>query len=416
MKVFIIGNGGREHALVWKVSMSPLVTEVFVTNANAGMLQESKVTSVTIDINNIDSLVSFAHSSGIELTIVGPELPLSRGVVDAFEKKGLLCFGPSYKAAILEYSKSFAKNFLFRHSISTPSYRTFTHFEQAINYLNECSFPLVIKDNGLCNGKGVTIVDNLEEGKRVISNILFETNNMSKKVVIEDFIYGKELSFICLVDGDTIIPFPTCQDYKKLCNGNQGPNTGGMGSFSPVPWVDENLYTEIIDNIVNPTIAGLKSDEIYYRGFLYFGIIVDHNKNPQVLEFNCRLGDPEAQCLLMKLETDLVELIYNIMTDKTLPVVEWNDNYTTCVVMASHNYPNACDLGCIITGLDQDVDGVKIFHSNTILQNEQFATNGGRVLSVVGNASTLDDAIILTYNVVNGIIWDKVHFRTDVGM
>lgn len=415
-KVLIVGKGGREHALAWKVTQSPLVENVYVAPGNYGTMNEPNVKNVNIEMDNVESLVNFAINEQVDLTIVGPEISLSVGIVDKFNDNNLLCFGPTQRAATLETSKFFAKQFMDRCNIPTANYRSFTSFNQAISYVNTLkSFPLVIKKDGLDNGKGVIIVNCFSEACEVLYDILVDSvSHFSKgmRVVIEQFIAGKELSYMCVVDDQDFISLGTSADYKKAFDGNKGPNTGGMGSISPVN-ISQELETKIRNNIVKPTLKGLKREGIIYRGFLYFGIMIDQNDNPILLEYNCRLGDPETQSVLFRLNHDLVDIILKSFSRELNTIhLTWDHDFVSTVVLASRGYPSNPTTDYILDIKDINGPHLKAFYSGI---DENSNVVGGRVLSLTAKSKHLDNALINTYNMINEIKWPLAIFRTDIG-
>lgn len=418
MKLLIIGNGGREHALAWKLSQSPLVSEIFVAPGNAGSAQEPKVQNVPIGFSDINALQNFASQEGIDLTIVGPEIPLAHGIVDLFKQHHLPCFGPVQQAAQLESSKAFAKDFLSKYSIPTAKYATFTDFEHALIYAREQSYPLVLKADGLAAGKGVLIAETLDEASQWLTNV-FKNNCFGlagNKVVFEKYLVGEEASFIILTDGTYFIPLPSVQDHKARDNGDTGPNTGGMGAYCPTSLITARIHQKIIDQIVNPTLIGLKNEGIAYTGFLYIGLMIDSEGHPQVLEFNCRLGDPEAQVLLMRIESDLLPTLQACLNGKlTNASIEINNDTTLTVTMCAKGYPGDYPTGQVITGLPKDTPQLKVFHAGTQLSDGQVVTQGGRVLNVTARSKDLASAQDLVYDTISSICWDNLHYRTDIG-
>jgi phosphoribosylamine--glycine ligase len=418
MKVLIIGNGGREHALAWKVAHHPSVSRVFVAPGNAGTALEPKCENIPIAVDNLEALLHFAQENQITLTIVGPEVPLVLGIVDRFEAAGQPIFGPTQACAQLEGSKSFAKDFLKKNKIPTAAYETFTQVPEALAYLAAQSFPIVIKADGLAAGKGVIIANNLDEASAAVKEML-ELNRFGDagaKVVIEAFLRGEEVSFIVMCDGEHVLPLATSQDHKARDDGDTGPNTGGMGAYSPAPIVDETLHAKIMERVIYPTMAGMKARGTPYRGFLYAGLMINAEQDPYVLEFNCRFGDPETQPILMRLQSDLVELCIAGIEGR-LDQVEalWDPRYALGVVMAAGGYPDEYRKGDSITGLDKMESGVKVFHAGTALKDNQVLTHGGRVLCVTGLSKTALGVQQKVYNNVKKIHWNDPYFRTDIG-
>ncbi|MDT9587701.1 MAG: phosphoribosylamine--glycine ligase [Candidatus Arsenophonus melophagi] len=418
MNILIIGNGGREHALAWKASQSPLADKVFVAPGNAGTALEKTLTNINIAITDIKGLVNFAKNNSIGLTIVGPEAPLILGVVDAFQAENLTIFGPSQKAAQLEGSKIFAKNFMTRHKIPTADYHSFTQVVPALAYLEKINVPIVIKADGLAAGKGVIIAMTLEEAKKTVQEILAENafGQAGHRIIIEEFLDGEEATFIVMVDGKNIIPMATSQDHKRIGNNDSGPNTGGMGAYSPAPIITDIIHQRTMDKIIYPTVQGMMFEGRRYQGFLYAGLMIDKQGNPKVIEFNCRFGDPETQPIMMRLQSDLVELCL-IATKGELggKILLWDERPALGVVMASEGYPKNYRKGDIIYGLFNPLaDGCKIFHAGTELKQNQVITTGGRVLCITAIGSTLLDAKNIAYSQVSKISWPGCFYRHDI--
>ena len=420
MKVLIVGSGGREHALAWKASRSDLTSEIYVAPGNGGTALERDITNVEISAEDIDGLASFALKNKIDLTIVGPEVPLVLGITDEFKKKGLRCFGPSKDAARLEGSKDFMKDFLSRNNIPTALYKSFTDINLAKDYVKNHSIPIVIKADGLAAGKGVIIANSTEEAVEAIEQCMEdkEFGEAGSKVVIEEFLEGEEASFIVLTDGNVILPLASSQDHKARDDGDKGPNTGGMGAYSPAPVVTENLHKKIMDEIIIPTIEGLNKEGMNYCGFLYAGLMIDKNKNIKVLEFNCRFGDPETQPILLRMKSDLINLCFEAAEGKLVESeIVWDERVSLGVVMAAGGYPNNYDKGFEISGLLEDeTEDLKIFHAGTSLNKEdKVVTNGGRVLCVTALGSNTKEAKEKAYQRVKSIKWEKAYFRRDIG-
>ncbi len=417
MKILIIGSGGREHALAWKALQSPLTTEVFVAPGNAGTALMTGVTNVAIDVTEVDALANFAADSGIGLTIVGPEIPLVLGVVDRFQEQGLTIFGPTQGAAQLEGSKAFTKDFLARHNIPTAAYANFTEIEPAIAYVREQGAPIVVKADGLAAGKGVILAQSEAEAIAAIEDMLAGNafGDAGHRVVIEEFLQGEEASFIVMVDGENVLPLATSQDHKARDNGDTGPNTGGMGAYSPAPVVTPELHNRIMEQVIYPTVKGMAAEGHRYTGFLYAGIMVDKDGVPKVLEYNCRFGDPETQPILSRMQSDLVELCLagcqGELADKTC---DWDSRAALGVVMAAGGYPNDYQKGDVISGIDQ-VTSALVFHAGTALKDGQLTTNGGRVLCVTALGETVAEAQANAYRGVEQIQWQNCYFRTDIG-
>ncbi len=417
MNVLIIGSGGREHALAWKTAQSEKVSKVFVAPGNAGSALEAKVENVAIDSEDIDALIAFAKDNQVELTIVGPEAPLVIGVVDSFTEAGLKCFGPTKGAAQLEGSKAFTKDFLARHKIPTAAYQNFTEIEPAKAYVREMGTPIVIKADGLAAGKGVIIADSFEQADEAIDDMLAgnKFGDAGHRVVVEEFLQGEEASFIVMVDGKNILPLATSQDHKARDNGDKGPNTGGMGAYSPAPVVTAEMHDRIMQQVIIPTVEGMESEGHPYTGFLYAGVMINSDGIPKVLEFNCRFGDPETQPIMSRLESDLSELCLRAI-DGHLDSTEakWDPRAAVGVVMAAGGYPESYPKGDIISGMDSITEG-KVFHAGTAEKDGKIVTNGGRVLCVVALGDSVTQAQQKAYQSVAKISWDKVYYRTDIG-
>ncbi len=419
MKVLIVGNGGREHALAWKALQSTNVTHVFVAPGNGGTALEEGMTNIDIAVDDIQQLVDFSKKNKIHLTIIGPEVPLVIGMVDAFEKEGLRCFGPRQSAAQLEGSKTFTKDFLARHNIPTAAYQSFTRVDDAIRYIKELGAPLVIKADGLAAGKGVIIAHTENEAINAAQNMLTAGHfgKAGNKIVIEQFLIGEEASFIVMVDGKNILPLATSQDHKARDEGDKGPNTGGMGAYSPAPVVTPEIYSRIMNEVITPTVKGLAAEGTPYTGFLYAGIMVAPDGTPNVLEFNCRFGDPETQPIMMRLRSDLVALCDAALDGKLdTATAEWDPRAALGVVLAAGGYPNSYDKGDIISGLDQsDKKDSKIFHAGTRLDNGSIVTTGGRVLCVTALGNNVKEAQQRAYQLVSNITWKNMFYRKDIG-
>lgn len=419
MKVLIIGNGGREHALAWKTAESDNVDKVFVAPGNAGTATENKVENVNIGVTDVTGLVAFAKSEGIDLTIVGPEAPLVIGVVDAFEKEGLAIFGPTAGAAQLEGSKSFTKDFLARHNIPTASYGNFTEIKPAVAYIKQQGAPIVVKADGLAAGKGVILAQTEAEAIAAVEDMLQGNafGDAGSRVVIEEFLVGEEASFICMVDGETVLTMATSQDHKARDNGDKGPNTGGMGAYSPAPVVTSEIHDRIMGEVIMPTVKGMNAEGNRYRGFLYAGVMVAPDGTPKVLEYNCRFGDPETQPIMMRLRSDLAQMCLAAINGELDSVeADWDPRASLGVVLAAGGYPASYPKGDVISGLDTKLPAhQKVFQAGTALQGDDVVTNGGRVLCAVSLGDTVAEAQAGAYDVVNTLSWDKVYFRTDIG-
>lgn len=419
MKVVIIGSGGREHAIAWKVGQSKQVEQVFVAPGNAGTELEAHTTNVAIDPNNFQELINFAKTHAIDLTIVGPEAQLAGGIVDAFTEAGLACFGPTQKAAQLEASKSFSKAFMEKYHIPTASYATFSELEPALAYVRQQRFPTVIKADGLAAGKGVVIAENLNDAEAALKSMLTDNQfgEASATVVIEEFLTGVEASFIVMTDGKTALPLASSQDHKRRFDGDTGPNTGGMGAYSPAPMVTEQVHQEIMRTVIEPTIAGMKSEGIPYSGFLYAGLMISPEGELKVLEFNCRLGDPETQVIMMRLESELAELCLAAIAGKLDQTeAKWRKECALGVVLASNGYPGTYKKEEIINGLLQnDSYSRKIFHAGTQNKSGNIITTGGRVLCATALGDSFANAQKNAYNLVTQVCWDSMSYRTDIG-
>ncbi|MBU1293943.1 MAG: phosphoribosylamine--glycine ligase [Gammaproteobacteria bacterium] len=419
MKVLIIGNGGREHALAWKTAESSQVEKVFVAPGNAGSATENKVENVNIGVTDIADLVAFAKKENIDLTIVGPEAPLVIGVVDAFEKEGLAIFGPTAAAAQLEGSKAFTKDFLARHNIPTAAYGNFTEIEPAIAYIKQHGAPIVVKADGLAAGKGVILAQTEAEAIEAVEDMLQGNafGDAGSRVVIEEFLVGEEASFICMVDGETVLPMATSQDHKARDNGDKGPNTGGMGAYSPAPVVTPEIHDRIMNEVIMPTVKGMNAEGNRYRGFLYAGVMIAPDGTPKTLEYNCRFGDPETQPIMMRLRSDLAQMCLAAINGKLDTIeADWDPRASLGVVLAAGGYPADYPKGDVISGLDTVLPaGQKVFQAGTALKDGQVVTNGGRVLCAVALGDTVAEAQASAYDVVKTLSWDKVYFRTDIG-
>lgn len=416
--ILIIGGGGREHALAWKCIQSPNTEKVYVAPGNAGTALEPDIENVDISSDDIEGLLAFAKQNNVDLTIVGPEAPLVAGVVDLFTANGLIIFGPRQFNAQLEGSKSFAKQFMQRCNIPTAEYQEFTVADKAIEYLSSQSFPIVIKADGLAAGKGVVIAQNQEEAVDAVNSMLTEGVHgaAGQKIVIEEFIQGEEVSFICIVDHGVVIPLASSQDHKARDEGDKGPNTGGMGAYSPAPIVNEALHTRIIEQVIQPTIQGFIEDGHPYQGFLYAGLMITASGEPKVLEFNCRFGDPETQPILMRLQSDLSQLCWDAARNQLVASeLNWSPNTALGVVMAAGGYPFSYDKGAAISGLDQIAENTKVFHAGTTQNGKSITTSGGRVLCVTALGENIQEAQRLAYEGVEQINWKDAFYRKDIG-
>jgi phosphoribosylamine--glycine ligase len=420
MKVLVIGNGGREHALAWKASQSPLVRTVFVAPGNAGTALEPALQNVAISATDIPALLSFAQSEKIDLTIVGPEAPLVIGIVDAFRAAGLKIFGPTQGAAQLEGSKAFTKDFLARHKIPTAEYQNFTEVEPALAYVREKGAPIVIKADGLAAGKGVIVAMTLEEAEAAVNDMLAGNafGDAGHRIVVEEFLDGEEASFIVMVDGENVLPMATSQDHKRVGKGDTGPNTGGMGAYSPAPVVTDEVHQRAMDLVIWPTVRGMASEGNTYTGFLYAGLMIDKQGNPKVIEFNCRFGDPETQPIMLRLQSDLVELCLAACDGKLNETTsKWDERPSLGVVMAAGGYPADYRTGDVIHGLPlEEVADGKVFHAGTKLrEDDMVTTSGGRVLCVTALGDTVALAQKRAYELMKDIHWDGSFSRSDIG-
>ena len=418
MKVLIVGSGGREHALSWKISQSPKVTDIFVAPGNGGTELEKKITNIDIDSSDIEGLINFAKSEQIDLTIVGPEDPLVNGITNRFEENNLMCFGPTREAAQLEGSKEFMKIFLDKYSIPSAQYESFTNEKEALDYIEKKGCPIVIKADGLAAGKGVTIAYTEDEAKEAIHQSMNSQifGDAGKKVVIEEFLYGEEASFIVMTDGKTAIPFASSQDHKARDDGDNGPNTGGMGAYSPAPIVNKEIHNKIMNEVIYPTLEGLEKEGLKYIGFLYAGMMIDANNNLKVLEFNCRFGDPETQPIMMRLKSDLAELCLDACKNQLQSSeLDWDDRKSLGVVMASKGYPYKYENNQDIKNLPESQSDLKVFHAGTKVENGVLKSNGGRVLCVTALGSSVHSAQQKVYNAVSKVSWDNSYYRKDIG-
>ncbi len=420
MKVLVIGNGGREHALAWKASQSPLVRTVFVAPGNAGTALEPALQNVAISATDIPALLDFAQAEKIDLTIVGPEAPLVIGVVDAFRTAGLKIFGPTQGAAQLEGSKAFTKDFLARHNIPTAEYQNFTAVEPALAYVREKGAPIVIKADGLAAGKGVIVAMTLAEAEAAVNDMLAGNafGDAGHRIVVEEFLDGEEASFIVMVDGENVLPMATSQDHKRVGDGDTGPNTGGMGAYSPAPVVTDEVHQRAMDRVIWPTVRGMAAEGNTYTGFLYAGLMIDKQGNPKVIEFNCRFGDPETQPIMLRLQSDLVELCLAACDGKLNETTsKWDERPSLGVVMAAGGYPADYRTGDVIHGLPlEEVADGKVFHAGTRLrEDDMVTTSGGRVLCVTALGDTVALAQQRAYELMKDIHWDACFSRSDIG-
>jgi phosphoribosylamine--glycine ligase len=417
MKVLVVGGGGREHALVWKIAQSPRVTNVYCAPGNAGISELAEI--VTIKANDLRGLLDFALKAKIDLTVVGPEEPLNLGIVDLFESKGLAIFGSNRKAAEIEGSKAFAKEIMKKYHIPTASFETFENPREAVAYIRKQGAPIVVKADGLAAGKGVMVCKTVEEAIRSVEQIMVEKmfGEAGKRVVVEECLTGEEASYIAFTDGNSILPMASSQDHKPIFDGDQGPNTGGMGAYSPAPVVTDEVHEQIMEKILRPMIQGMWEEGRPYRGVLYAGLMIN-NGQPKVLEFNARFGDPETQPALIRMRGDIVPILEACMKGTLSQYrIEWDERAAVCVVMASKGYPGDYEKGKAIKGL-QEVSRMKdvvVFHAGTASKDGQIVTNGGRVLGVTGLGEDIPRAIERSYEAVKKISWEGAHYRTDIG-
>jgi len=419
MKILVIGSGGREHALAWKAAQSPLVNQVIVAPGNAGTALEKNIENVAIGAEDIPALLDYAKSNQIDLTIVGPEAALVEGIVDVFNENGLKIFGPTKAAAQLEGSKAFTKDFLERHKIPTAFYGNFTEIEPAVAYIEEKGAPIVIKADGLAAGKGVILAQTNDEAVAAVKDMLAgnKFGDAGARVVIEEFLYGEEASFICMVDGKNILPMASSQDHKARDNGDKGPNTGGMGAYSPAPVVTAEMHDRIMQLVIEPTVKGMSDEGNDFSGFLYAGVMINNEGIPKVLEYNVRFGDPETQPIMMRLKSDLVQHCLDAIDGK-LDTAEtlWDERTSIGIVLAAGGYPESYDKGDIINGLENtETESTKVFHAGTAEKDGKVITNGGRFLCAVALGDSVTEAQRLAYQVVDKISWNNVYYRTDIG-
>lgn len=416
MKVLVIGSGGREHAIAWKLSQSRHVDKVYCTPGNAGIAEIAEC--IDVDLSNFDALLDLVRYEWIDLTIVGPEDPLSRGIVDYFEKDGRRILGPTKAAAQLESSKVFSKEFMKRHRIPTAEYKVFTSYLHAEDYVRMKGAPIVIKADGLAAGKGVIVASTVDEATDALRLIMKDRafGDAGNRAIVEECLKGEEASFMVFTDGETIVPMVSSQDHKRIFDDDKGPNTGGMGAYSPAPVITKELESVVMDTIMRPTIEGLKSEGIKYKGILYAGLMIDDG-NPYVLEFNCRLGDPETQPIISRLDTDLVDISMAITDEKLSDMdIEWKDEASVCVVLSSKGYPGKYEKGKVISGLNdvKKMDDVVVFHAGTAFNNNEIITNGGRVLGVTALGKDIKTAKDRAYEAVKKIHFDGMHYRKDI--
>ena len=418
MKILLIGSGGREHALAWKMARSPRVQKVFVAPGNGGTANQKHEGIENLPISDLQELADFAKREQIALTVVGPEAPLAAGIVDVFRNQGLRIFGPTQLAAQLESSKDFSKAFMKRHGIPTADYQTFSNASEAHNYIDQKGAPIVIKADGLAAGKGVVVAMSLPEAHMAVDMMLSDNKlgNAGARVVIEEFLIGEEASFIVLVDGKNVVPLATSQDHKRLHDGDQGPNTGGMGAYSPAPVVTPEIHARAMREVIMPTVLGMKADGIPYTGFLYAGLMISPDGRIKTLEFNCRMGDPETQPIMARLESDLVDALDKAIDGKLDEVeLKWDRRIALGVVLAAHQYPDTPRSGDRISGIPAPTNDQIVFHAGTKLHDGNLLTSGGRVLCVVGLADTVKAAQQKAYSAVEQIHFDGMQYRKDIG-
>ena len=419
MNVLIIGSGGREHALAWKAAQSPQVEKVFVAPGNAGTLLDNKLANVSLDMLDFSRLADFAEANDVGLTIVGPEVPLVAGIVDFFKGRNLPCFGPTKGAAQLEGSKAFTKDFLARHKIPTAEYQNFTEVEPALAYLRAKGAPIVVKADGLAAGKGVIVAETLAQAEDAVRDMLSGNafGDAGCRVVIEEFLAGEEASFIVMVDGKNILAMATSQDHKRVGDGDTGPNTGGMGAYSPAPVVTQAVHDRVMQEIIRPTVDGMAAEGNDYTGFLYAGLMIDASGAPKVIEYNCRFGDPETQPIMLRLQSDLVELcLAALKGDLDKVSAEWDERASIGVVLAAGGYPGNYNKGDVISGLPtEEVNGEKVFHAGTTNKDGRVVTSGGRVLCATALGKTVSEAQQRAYELAAKIQWDGAFYRKDIG-
>jgi phosphoribosylamine--glycine ligase len=415
MKILVVGGGGREHALVWKLAQSPKVSQIYCAPGNAGIAQMAEC--VPIDVNDFAALAEFALHQNIDVTVVGPEDPLLNGIVDFFEERSLKIFGPRKEAALLEGSKTFAKDLMEKYNIPTGAYRSFTDYESAIAYVREQGAPIVIKADGLAAGKGVTVAFTLEEAEQALHSMMVDDvfAGAGSRVVVEEYLVGEEMTLLSFVDGETVIPMVPSQDHKPVFNDDKGPNTGGMGTYSPVPHMDESIVQQAIETIVVPTAKAMVKEGIPFRGILYTGLMIT-DKGPKVIEYNARFGDPETQVILPRLASDLADVFLKTVEGKLADLhVEWKKEAAVCVIMASEGYPGSYAKGREITGLPANTEDTIVFHAGTTEQDGSIVTSGGRVLGVTAIGKDLYEAQRRAYEAVSQISFAGAHYRTDIG-
>jgi phosphoribosylamine--glycine ligase len=415
MKILVVGGGGREHALVWKLAQSPLAETIYCAPGNAGIAELAEC--VNIPAEDVDTLLEFAQAEAVDLTVVGPEAPLAKGIVDKFTEAGLKIFGPSQKAALIEGSKDLAKEIMYKYNIPTAKYASFTNKEKALAYVDEQGAPIVVKADGLAAGKGVVVAQTVDEAKAAVEDMLSGNafGVAGSKVVIEEFLEGEEVSVLAFSDGYTVLPMVSAQDHKRVFDGDKGPNTGGMGAYSPAPVYTKEMEEIVLKHVLQPAVDGLRAEGRLYKGVLYAGLMVTAD-GIKVLEFNARFGDPETQAVLMRLKSDLVEIMLAVI-DGTLAEkqLEWYDEPAVCVVIASGGYPGSYAKGQIISGLDEEYPDTVVFHAGTVFVGQRVAASGGRVLGVTSRGKTIGEAIDKAYKAVDNIHYDSCFSRRDIG-
>jgi phosphoribosylamine--glycine ligase len=417
MKVLVVGSGGREHALAWKCAQSEDVETVFVAPGNAGTATDDKLSNIDIAVGDFEALAVFAKEEQVALTIIGPEAPLVDGIVDFFADRGLACFGPSKLASQLEGSKAFTKDFLARHNIPTADYQSFTDVDAALSYLRAQGAPIVVKADGLAAGKGVIVAEDLETAEEAVRDMLSGNafGEAGCRVVIEEFLEGEEASFIVIADGKHVLPMATSQDHKRVGNGDTGPNTGGMGAYSPAPVVNDEVYARIMKEVIMPTIDGMAKEGASYTGFLYAGLMITADGTPKVIEYNCRFGDPETQPIMMRLQSDLAKLCQSALDgDLEHCQTEWDPRPSVGVVLAAQGYPGSYEKGKVISGLEKGNSEAKVFHAGTKNVNNDIVTNGGRVLCATALGTSISEAVQNAYALAETVSWDGVYKRDDI--
>ncbi|WP_163327923.1 phosphoribosylamine--glycine ligase [Desulfurobacterium thermolithotrophum] len=417
MKVLVVGSGGREHALVWKLAQSPKVEKVYGAPGNPGIAQVGEC--IDISPTDIERLANFAEKEGIDLTVVGPEAPLVAGIVDEFEKRGLKVFGPSKEAARLEGSKAFSKEMMKKYGVPTADFEVFDDPEKAKEYIKKKGAPIVVKADGLAAGKGVVVAKSVEEALEAIDKIMIERvfGDAGNKVVVEDCLFGEEASYLVVTDGENFIPLATAQDHKAVFDEDKGPNTGGMGAYSPAPVLSKEMEKEVQEKVIKPILKGMKQEGHPFKGILYAGLMITSD-GPKVLEFNVRFGDPEAQVILRRLKTDLVDVCLSVIEGNLVDGLEWIDETAICVVLASKGYPGKYEKGKFISGIEEaeNIDNVVVFHAGTAIKDGKFITNGGRVLNVTALGKDIVEARENVYNAVEKIYFEGMHYRKDIGL